>query len=55
MRANKDLIDGLVELHRLDDPAEIEAAFRAGMATLAALVLDSRRPLPLEGLDRSSL
>lgn len=53
--ANKDLIDGLVELHRIEDPAEFEAAFRASIATLAAQVLDSRRPLPLEGLDRSSI
>jgi eukaryotic-like serine/threonine-protein kinase len=55
VRANKDPIDGLIELHRITDPAEFEATFRASMATLAALVLDSRRPLPLEGLDRSSV
>ncbi len=53
--ATRDRLEGLTVLHRLSAPAQREAAWRQGMATLARAVVDERRPVPLEGLDPNAL
>ena len=50
MRAAKAHIDGLIELHRMEDGAARAAVFRQSVAALAAEAVDLR-PAPLEGLD----
>lgn len=55
MNEVRDRIDGFVGLHEIADRQEFAASFRDAVATLAALVSDSRRPLPLEGLDADAL
>ena len=47
----RDYLDGFVQLHQITDPEERHAEWRQAFATLAALVADHRRALPLEGLD----
>lgn len=49
MRASRDYLDGLVQLHRQQDPEERRALWRQSIATLAALVGNHRRAVPLEG------
>ena len=51
--AHSDLA-GLVQLHRLDDVAQVRALWRRGMATLAA-VASEFQPVPLEGFSASAL
>lgn len=53
--AVRDYLDGFVQLHRIPDPDERNSEFRQAFATLAALVADHRRALPLEGLDPEEL
>ena len=53
--AVRDYLDGFVQLHRIPDPEERHAEWRQAFATLAALVADHRRALPLEGLDPEEL
>lgn len=55
MNEERDRIDGFVDLYQITDPQEFAASFRDALATLAALVSDSRRPLPLEGIDAEEL
>ena len=50
MRAAKTHIDGLLQLHRVDDIVAMAAVWRQSMAALAAEAVDLR-PVPLEGLD----
>ena len=53
--ATRERLEGLTVLHRLTSSEQREAAWRQGMATLARLVVDERRPVPLEGLDPDAL
>lgn len=50
MRPEREYLDGLARLHRIDDPKERRATWRQSMATLAAEASE-HRPVPLEGLD----
>lgn len=55
MRSGRHPLEGLAELHRIDDADERRAAWRRGMATLASSVSSQRRTLPLEGLHPEAL
>lgn len=55
MRQDKDYLDGLVQLHRVETAEERRATWRQSMASLAGMVSAQRRPVPLEGLDPDAL
>ncbi|MEM1418908.1 MAG: serine/threonine protein kinase, partial [Myxococcota bacterium] len=52
---HRDYLEGLAELHRVADEAERRALWRQSLADLAAAVADTRRAVPLEGLDPTGL
>ncbi len=49
MRGPRDYLDGIVRIHRLRDPEEQRSTWRQSLATLAAVVANDRRTVPLEG------
>lgn len=55
MRGARHYLDGLVQLHLIDDGEERRAVWRQSLATLAAAVSHQRRAVPLEGLDPHAL
>ena len=47
----RDYLEGLTQLHRLEDPEERRGLWRQSLATLGATIVNLQHPAPLEGLD----
>jgi hypothetical protein len=51
----RDYLEGLTQLHRLEDPEERRGLWRQSLATLGATIVNLQHPAPLEGLDPDEL
>jgi hypothetical protein len=51
----RDYLEGLTQLHRLEDPEERRGLWRQSLATLGATIVNLQHPAPLEGLDPDDL